>query len=789
MTGPEPAPFGLLLRRLRTTAVLSQEALAERAGLSARAIGDLERGVHHAPRLETVRLLADALRLDAGDRAALIAAARPAVAEESTFSERDRPSSALPLPSARLIGRERELDVLCGLLKGDGHRLVTLTGPGGTGKTRLAQAVVSRVATLFPDGAWFVDLSPLDDADLVLPTIAAAIGMPDVRGGLESRLIGYFASKRVLLVLDNVERVVAAAPSVAALLAHAPGLRVLATSRTPLHVQGEQEYPVAPLPVPDTTALSTLEQLGQSEAVRLFVERAQAIQPDFALSTTNAPAVAAICQRVDGLPLAIELAAARVRVLQPAALLARLEKRLPLLTGGASTLPARQRTMRDAIAWSYDLLSPQERALFRRLAVFVGGFTLAAAEAMEDPDRGPAAFDGIVTLVEQSLLRQAAGVEDEPRYLMLETVREFGLEQLALAEEEEEARRRHANYYLRLADELVPDSFTWLRRRTYLERMTSELDNVRLAFAWCDAHGETEALLQMTSVFWVPWQASGRYREGIGFVERALKRSSPRASVARLDALNGAVKMALEHGDFARAEIHSAEERALAQDHGHPLLIGWSLGNAGLVASRRGEFGRAEALFVEARCIARDNRYVELEGWSNLWIGDMALVQAHYEHAAARYAEALAFFQETDWAWGLVDVNAGLGGVNYCTGELAGAAKHYGESLDRAWQLAVPVLAIGPLLGLAGVLAESGDAEQGARLYGAAEGIMASLGAPNFPRDDPARDRALTALTAMLGEDHLAAIRETGRMMTFEQAVAEARTVADHSRGRVRGAL
>jgi tetratricopeptide (TPR) repeat protein len=417
------------------------------------------------------------------------------------------------------------------------------------------------------------------------------------------------------------------------------------------------------------------------------------------------------------------------------------------------------------------------------LAVFAGGFTLAAAEAMEDADGDLAAFDGVVGLVEHSLLRQIAGVDTEPRYRMLETVREFGLEQLTLAGEEDEARQRHARHYLRLSDELWHSAYGVLHRAKLLQRMASELDNVRLTLAWCDEHHEIDALLRVISVFWGLWHARGLYIEGLALVERALAQSSPRASVARIQALSGAGMMAVFHGDYARAATLIDKERALAQELGDPYRSGMALCNSGLLIARHGEYGRAEALFREALGLARVGTDETLEGWAHLWIGDMALDQAHFDQAAAHYAEALDIFKATDWDWALADVNAGLGGVSYCTGDLAGAAEHYGQSLERAWQLGVTMLAVGPLLGLAGVAAEFGNAEQGARLFGAAEGIMASLGAPIFPRDRPARDRAFAALTTLLGEDHSASIREAGRILTFEQAVAEARTVAEKFTG------
>jgi predicted ATPase/DNA-binding XRE family transcriptional regulator len=784
MTGPEPIPIGVLLRRLRTAAALSQEALAERAGISARAVGDLERGVHQAPRLETVRLLADALDLGPQERAALLAAARPAVMDESPRRERVLSILSLPRPPSRLIGRERELVALEILLAQDYPWLVTLTGPGGTGKTRLAQEVVVRVADQFPDGVWFVDLSPLTDANLVVSTMAATLGVPEGRASLETRLHGFLGVKRALLVLDNFERVVAAAPGIAAILAHAPGARVLETSRVPLRVHGEQEFPLTPLTFPAATNLSSLNDVEHFAAVHLFVERASAIQPGFALTSANASTIAAICQRLEGLPLAIELAAARVRVLPPDALLARLERRLPLLTGGARTLPARQRTMRDAIAWSYDLLTPEQQALFRRLAVFAGGFKLDAAEAMEEPNGILTTFDGVVTLIEHNLVRQTMGSTGESRYLMLETVREFGLEQLSVAGEEDAARERHANFYSEIAHQLMPGNTTWLQHRTRLEAMASELDNVRLALAWLDEQNETDALLRMFSTLWVIWQASGRYSEGLSLVDRVLDRSSPRASRARALVLSGAVLLAVEFGDYTRAAEYCDELRFLSQDLGDSDLIWWAVTNEGLIASRLVQPGLAHARFTEALSLASAAGQAELEGIANLWIGDMALVQANYEEAAERYGDALAFFEKTNWIWGLVDANAGLGGVRFATGDLVRAAAHYEESLELAWRRVIPVMAIGPLLGMAGVVAESGNAEQKARLLGAAEGLIDLLGTPSFPRDQPARERALDVLTASLDEKRLAAMRAAGRNLTFEQAVTEARFAAEQVSGR-----
>jgi predicted ATPase/transcriptional regulator with XRE-family HTH domain len=782
------ASFGELLRQVRSAASLSQEELAQRSGLSVRGISDLERGARSAPRLETVRMLADALGVGQDDRSALLAAARPALLG-GAGADHVRPAlPSVPTPLTRLIGREVEIGALRTILQRDDVRFVTLTGAGGTGKTRLAIAVAAEMGDAFPDGVVFVDLSPLTDPTLVVPTIATSLGVREVVDqSLSETLSSFLTSKQLLLVLDNCERILAAAPDITTLLAACPGLSVLATSREPLHVRGEREFPVPPLPLPATTPLLELGQFASAPAIALFVERAEESQPEFTMTTENMAAVAAICRRLDGLPLAIELAAARVKVLPPQALLVRLEHRLPLLTGGGRDLPARQRTMRDAIAWSYDLLSPDEQALFRRLAVFAGGFTLASAEAVAAAEGRLAVLDGLVALVEQSLVRQMPGAGAEPRYQMLETVREFGLERLVSSGDADDARQRHAEHFLRVSADLMQAS-TILMDHASLTRVVAEHDNVRLALVWYDQHGEIDALLQLSSLLYGLWFSRGLYREGVQWVDRALERSQRVPSSTLIRALDGAGTLAIFQGDYVRATSFIEEGLALAQVLGDPSLMSEALTYAAFLAYRHRAFARAEELLAEARHILAGSAesepgalpFLTLGGVVPFFhIGDLALVQGQFAQAATEYEEAIALFQAAGSETGLRDMQAGLAAVRYLTGDVPQAAALYGESLQQSHAMAFWPLVVSSLLGLAGIAIEVGDPVGGARLLGAAEGIASSLGAVMYTRDYPVHDRVLATVRLALDEQRFANVRETGRALSIEVAIAEALTVAE----------
>jgi predicted ATPase/transcriptional regulator with XRE-family HTH domain len=502
----ERLPFGLVLKRFRLAAGLTHEALAERASLGARTISDLERGVSRVPRADTLTLLVDALDLSPEQRAQLRAAARPRLDVTPRAASSVRGPNHLPLPLTSFVGRQQEARKVHDLLGRGDTRLVTLTGPGGVGKTRLALQVAAQVVDAFPDGIFAVDLAPIRDPNSVYDAIARVLEVSDECRPSLTNQVAALGQKRLLLLLDNFEHLLAAAPLVTDVLRGCPYLKVLATSRAALRLSGEQEFLVPTLAVPDPTRLPEVETLLGYAAVRLFVDRAARVRPDFALTADNATAVAAICARLDGLPLAVELAAARVRALPPQMILERLQTAnlptLDLLTRGARDAPTRQQTLRATIAWSYDLLDESERTLFRRLAVFSGGCTLEAAEAIcnppREPSRGDAAsvlgerfseinvFQALLSLVDKSLVDQADGLDGLPRFRMLETIRAFASEQLVASGEEAVVLREHATYYLSLVKATGALLFASERKQAM---QAAEQGNVQAALQWLVQYG------------------------------------------------------------------------------------------------------------------------------------------------------------------------------------------------------------------------------------------------------------------------------------------------------------
>jgi predicted ATPase/DNA-binding XRE family transcriptional regulator len=530
MDAADDRSFGALLREFRLTARLSQEALAERAGMSARGISDLERGIHRAPYQQTVNLLLDALELDHEQRALMAAAARrPGRINAVPLRPETSSRHNLPEEATSFIGRAAEVAMLKDLLQRPQVRLVTLTGPGGSGKTRLALRTAAHLLGEFTDGVFFVSLAALTDARVVPSAIAAALTLREREGhGPMDAVLDYLSGRNLLLVLDNIEHLPDASELLPELLEHCPKLHLLVTSRAVLHLSWESIFEVQPLAVPDSGSSIDLQALSRYEGVALFVERARAADPAFAVTGQDASAVAEICCRLDGLPLAIELAAARLRVLPPQALLGRLSNRLTFLTGGARDRPTRQQTLRAAIDWSYSLLDDREQRLFARLAVFAGGCTLDAAEvvgalATDAQDGGAVSvLDCAASLIDKSLLRRSyPAASPEPHLRMLETIREYALERLEDSSEEAIIRRQHASYFLSLAEQAATE-LKGPHRTAWLNRLEDEHDNLRAALRWAREHREVQIGLRLAVALEQFWELRSYLGEGTRWLAELL---------------------------------------------------------------------------------------------------------------------------------------------------------------------------------------------------------------------------------------------------------------------------
>lgn len=617
MNARAPA-FGAVLRRFREAAGWSQELLAEQSGISLRGISDLERGARTTPRLETVRLLADGLGLNDADRATLFAArsaAGPAMSPEIAWTAR------LPKPSTAFFGREAELAMLRDLLASRESRLVTLLGPGGVGKTRLAIEIARRLGDAFPDGVMFVGLASVKDEALVLPTVAAALGVPDTGNApLMDRLVETLRDRAVLLLIDNLEQVVNASPEIAALLERCPSLTALVTSRVVLHLSAETVIPVSPLGVPEDAGEARVEVLAGSDAVALFADRARAVDPAFHLDDGNIGVVVELVRRLDGIPLAIELAAARTGILPLEVLAARLDRQLPqlpMLTGGRRDMPERQQTMRNAISWSYELLGPKEQAIFRRLSIFRSGCTLEAAEKVlgTSGDLGDLdILDGLAGLVDSSLLRRRMVAGSPPRFLMLATVREFGLEQLA-AHGEEEATREAAyrSWYRELSYKAEPHSgpegeIEWL------ELLEREHDNFRSALSWLISRDRIQDALELSGALWFFRWIRGHYAEATDQYEELLRHPLGLApTFPRARALIGLGLISLYQGKSERSVAAVSEAIDILRAGGHDAVLAHALLCLGNTYLHTGRLDDAEASLRESHGIAIESGADALE--------------------------------------------------------------------------------------------------------------------------------------------------------------------------------
>lgn len=834
--------FGHWLKVQRVALRLTQADLAKRIGYSTVTVRKLESD-DLRPSRQIAEQLAAHLELAPENRLDFIRFAQGAAAAKKmspfvSHSGRQQSSkiahhssTQLPIPLTPLVGREADVMNVERLVLHTNVRLVSLTGAGGIGKTRLGLEVAHAVLEHFPDGLYFVDLTPITDSSLVAATIASTIGLHETGGQSLLEALKYFLrEKHLLLFLDNFEQVISAASIVADLLVACARFKVLVTSREPLHVRGEKQYPVGPLMLPERLKDERQPAEGASRvevthyaAVELFVQRASDVTPNFIVTDENARVIAEICVRLGGLPLAIELAAARMNVLSPEAILARLAgtsghtaSSLRLLTSGARDLPARQRTLRNTIAWSYDLLNGDEQQLFRRLSVFVGGCILGTAEAVCNVagDLNIDMLDGVGSLVDKNLLRQVQGKADEPRFTLLETIREYALERLAASGEAEALRRQHAEYYLVLAEAAEPQLYG-PEQQLWLNRLEQEHDNIRAAIGWSATTDDTEIGLRIAGAVSLFWEIHSYFNEGRTWLRTLLSRSAAmEPTAARAKALNAAGDLALNVYDIASARLLFEESLAIRQALGDTNSRAYALKGLGEVARLQGNSTQAEALFHKSLPLFRELGEAVSMAWVLIGLGNLALYrgdivaarayheeslaihratgdkrsmsaalnrlgevarsQGDHQQAAMYYDESLNIAQELSHKSGIAIVLQNLAHVAQYQGDTAQAVARFRAGLALAQELGLKELIAACFAGLAGVAAAAGQSERAVQLFGASEALLDGIGATLEPADQADYDRSVAMTHTQFDESAFAAAWEAGRALTLDQAIAYA---------------
>ena len=686
----------------------------------------------------------------------------------------------LPSPLTSFIGRQRELTELRRLLTTT--RLLTVTGPGGSGKTRLAYELGAGLLAEYPDGVWAVEFAPLSDPELVPQVTATALTVPEHPGwSLTDALLNHLRGRTALLVFDNCEHLTdACAALTQAVLARCPAVRILATSRERLGVGGELLFPVPSLSLPHAESLPSLESLIEFEAVRLFVSRAAFYRPGFGLTQHNAAALVDVCRRLDGMPLAIELAAARVSVLSPEEIAARLFSRFRLLTGGSRTVAPRHQTLLAAMDWSYDLLSMQDRALLRRLSVFAGGWTLAAAEAVcSGQEVGPAdVLDVLTSLSDKSLVLADHRTRDT-RYRLLETIRQYGRERAVESGELAAVQRRHAEWYARFAEQ-GQSELRGPGQEAWLDRLEAEHDNLRAALEWSADH-EDDAGVQMSlagALRWF-WFVRGYWTEGRRWLEAVLARSGGRPDAALSRVLQGAASLARFQGDYDRARALCEQGLTLSRRLGDDEGLAWFLISSGAVELHQGDWVRATGLFEEGLTRARTLGDHGLTSTALLDLGVVARLQGDLERSEGLLTEGLALSRDVSDKWRMALSLHSLGLLAFRREDYRRAAALYAESLALANQLRDRWIADDCLDGLAALACARGHYADAARMLGAADELRETLGYRPLADVQADHDRCAATARVGLGADAFAGAWKEGKAMALERVIADALAAAE----------
>jgi len=822
--------FGAWLKEQRIARHLTQEELAERVACSTALIRKIEAGLR-TPSRQTAELIAAWLQVPEAKRDDFLDFARgdmiarePATVFPGASAARSSPVPGnIPAPLTPLIGRSHEIESLLDLLVRADHRLLTLVGPPGIGKTRLAlQAALDlREHISFTHGVFFVTLAPVSDPDLVVPTIAQTLGVQEARGETVLALLKHWLKdKKVLLVLDNFEQVLDASPVVLELLGACVNLKVLVTSREALHVHGEQQFQVRPLEAPDPAKLPSIEtmeniiQSGGYPAVTLFLERAREVKPDFELTGKNARAVAAICARLQGLPLAIELAAARVNLLSTQEIQTRLDNSLPLLESAARHLPPKQRTLRGAIDWSYRLLGEEEKALFARLGVFVGGCTLEAAQEVCNPE-GESVIDilgGLASLVDKNLLQRGENTEGESRFATLELIRQYAVERLAEGGEAEIVRRAHAEHFMAFVEAAEPELFG-PNQRAWFDRLERDHDNVRAALRWALNRGELEIAARLSSSIVSFWTVRGYITEGSRWLEQVIAESeridlAPPIMGKTLNAIGNMVanrgdhrqaieyferavtlwrqlgaegelsaplmnlgSLLIEQGDYARVEVLLNEAITLQRRLGNTRHLALSLYNLGLLADDQGDCAKARRLCEESLLLLRKIGDTSHEAHVLISLGDVERKEGHYHQAEDRYREALMVYEELNSDLGISYPLAKLAITSVLEGEFTSAAELYARALPMLQELGDKDFICFALIGVSLIEVNRRRFERTATLLAVTEATRQSISVVFRPAQQQLYDKAMIAAKLALGEQAFAQAWEEGRAMSIERAI------------------